>query len=387
MTDILITEEKGYDVFLQLVLGVCLGAVWPALSRIINRIIQWVTRWLRFIRHGPGPDNESVPLLGDGSPRGGVHVQSGGDEVSNGLAATPRSSTSSRSLYSDIPPSNLIAPAASTVDDTGMNVEEPPKHGRSWKSTILSFISLIVFTGWAVFNSVATDNPEGFLALASSKHCGSWALRRGVDERALADDALVQAAKERRAGEYEHACYGNQKATSSDECSFFAAQTIPSTVTHVDCPFRNQSLCAGGGLQLATRFTTGRLDASLLGLNVARPPKFNRTTICVPLNLDQGFVTEIEPDKHHRDYRYEYHLGPRHAGSSTSNYTFRTAGDPFNYRVSAYSVRYVFMISLTLFHLLNVPTAPTSRHHMGQNMTIGLPYPNLTSSSLERIHT
>ncbi|KIW65559.1 hypothetical protein, variant [Phialophora macrospora] len=312
-------------------LGVCLGAVWPSLSRIIARILQLVRYGWHNLWHPRGKSRveESTPLLENSNQSTGDRARTDGDLPHPSLPASPRF------LGHTSDTDDSVSSPANGVDEFPM---QRPRLDHSWLPKALSFCTLTGVIGWAVVSSFTTQIPASSLGLVSSTQCGSWSLRRGVDESALADDALLQSAKERRAGEYEHACYGAQSATSSEECSFFRTQAIPSTVTRTDCPFKNQSLCAGRGLQIATRFTTGRVDASVLGLNVANPPKFNRTTICVPLNMDQGFVKEIAPDKYHSDYRYEYHFGSRNDGRHTWNYTFRTAGDPFNYRVAAYSV-------------------------------------------------
>ena len=271
--------------FIQLALGVVLGAVWPYLSHIFTRVAEWMSYGKRCYKsYSAGiRGDEDMPLFGE------------------------RARTS--------------------------------RLQRSWTSTALSLIVIVVSIGWAVASSFATDIPADSQGLPSSEHCGSWSLKSGTGETAEADDALTRAEKEKRAGEYGRACYGYRSLTSPDKCSFFGTQSVAYDVSSVDCPFRDKSFCAGDGINIARRFTTGLVDASLIGINVARPPKYNRTTICVPLNIDQGFVEEIPPDEFHYDYRYEYHLGSTNSSGYISNYTFRTEGDPFNYRVPSYSMR------------------------------------------------
>jgi hypothetical protein len=153
-------------------------------------------------------------------------------------------------------------------------------------------------------------------------------------------DDLLQAQKETRSGQYARDCYGQRSVTNPDHCNFFNSQAIlyDDILLEQECPFEYFSLCAGGGYT-AVRFSTGLVEASKIGINSPNPPKFNRTTICVPLNMEQGFIKEIPPDKQHRDYQYEYDLGPVGNSEYQSNHTFHMFGDPFEWAVPAYSVR------------------------------------------------
>jgi hypothetical protein len=203
----------------------------------------------------------------------------------------------------------------------------------------LSLVLIAVFIAYSVAGSFSTTIPVESSGLSASKHCGSWSLRKDAGKEAEDDDDLLQAQKEMRAAQYGRDCYGRRSITSPDRCAFFESQTISYNVQiGQECPFRDKHFCAGGGYT-AARFTTGLVDASVLGINTDKPPKFNRTTICVPLYLDQGFVKEIPPGHHNHDYQYEYHLGPVSDSEYHSNYTFRTFGDPFKWDVPAYSVR------------------------------------------------
>lgn len=204
---------------------------------------------------------------------------------------------------------------------------------------ILSVVLIAISLAYSVAGSFSTTIPVESSGLSASKHCGSWSLRKDAGKEAEDDDDLIQAQKEMRAAQYGRDCYGHRSVTSPDRCTFFESQTITYNVqTGQECPFKDKHFCAGGGYT-AARFTTGLVDASVLGINTGKPPKFNRTTICVPLDLDQGFVKEIPPDPHHHDYQYEYHLGPVNDSDYHSNYTFRMFGDPFKWDVPAYSVR------------------------------------------------
>jgi hypothetical protein len=144
-----------------------------------------------------------------------------------------------------------------------------------------------------------------------------------------------------RAGQYARDCYGTRSVTSPGRCNFFATQSIPYPEPELEqtCPFRDTTLCAGGDTT-AVKFSTGLVDASILGFNSDTTPKFKRTTICVPLNLNQGFVDIEPPSPHHSVTRYVYNLGPVNDSEQySSNYTFTLFGDSFKWGISAYSVR------------------------------------------------
>lgn len=77
------------------------------------------------------------------------------------------------------------------------------------------------------------------------------------------------------------------------------------------------------------------MDARFTGVKAADPPKFNRTMMCVPLNIDQGFVKRTSDQAGH----WGYNLGPVSSDEYTSNYTFRQYGDPFTFDVRSYTTR------------------------------------------------
>jgi hypothetical protein len=202
---------------------------------------------------------------------------------------------------------------------------------------LVTYATILASIGWSVWSSFATQLPTDSLGLLSSKQCGVWSLKAGAGEAARADDALIQSRKERRAGEYARACYGNRSANSPTQCSLFSNQTIGYHSKRISCPFIKKSMCAGNTLDDAMQYWTDPVDASVIGVNVDQRPKFKHTTICVPLNIDEGFVRKITPADPNDYDVYEYYLGP--AGGGQVNYTFRTEGDPFDTNIAAYSVR------------------------------------------------
>ena len=267
------------------------------------------------------PISEAQAALPTNNPMGpGLHGQN--NDPADGLPRhsshrRPRTGTSERENYSE--------------DDKPLS--------RGWLYDLFSGFLSVAFGSWVIAASFSATTRADSSGLSASKYCGSWSLKRNPGKQAMDNDDLLQAQKERRAGQYGRNCYGQRWVTSPDQCKLFDSQTIGYDVSFDwECPFQNKNFCHGGKFS-AVRFSTGLKDASVLGINTAKPPKFNRTTVCVPLDLDQGFVREIPPDVHHHDYRYEYDLGPLNGSEHSSNYTYRTLGNPFKWDVPAYSMR------------------------------------------------
>jgi hypothetical protein len=100
--------------------------------------------------------------------------------------------------------------------------------------------------------------------------------------------------------------------------------------TH-DCPFQNE-IC---GQNQTVTFTTDAIDAGELGINSKHPPKFRRSTSCVPLSMEYPF---IQNETTNGVTTYYYYYGQKPLDNPRSNYTFTTTGDPFDRLVPAYEV-------------------------------------------------
>ena len=338
------TTSERTNTAVQLIIGVLFGAAWLLLSDILVRGKDWSRYWYRRLNEKQNRSSESVadadnrtPLLDERWRHGSSLVENHAD-ASETLDDAEPSQTQALIQYRlrGPAPNN---PTGSTSNSLASPAESAKRSARGWKSMVLSLALIAIFTAYSVAGSFSTTIPVEASGLSASKHCGSWSLRTDAGKEAEDDDDLLQAQKETRAAQYGRDCYGHRSVISPDRCSFFDSQSVPYNVQiGQECPFQDKRFCAGGGYT-AARFTTGLVDAGVLGINTDKPPKFNRTTICVPLNLDQGFIKEIPPDPHHHDYQYEYHLGPVSDSDYHSNYTFRMFGDPFKWDLPAYSVR------------------------------------------------
>ena len=319
--DIRITVTKGSSVFIQLSLGVLLGAATPCVSAILTRCWEWILYGRHLLATRSSPSRNPQQNLGEGEP---LLNRDGQPNADDNNIQQPR--PAHPALPAPPLPDDQAAPEG--VDELNEPVDNPQKPGSPIIPWTVSLIAIIASIGWAVASSFAAQLPADSLGLLDSKFCGSWNLMPDLGESVKADDALHRSQKERRAGEYARACYDSRSAASPDQCTFFGTQSIDYKTSKVGCPFKDKTICAGGNAPIARRFTTDLVDARHIGINAANPPKFNRTSICVPLNLNHGYVMEIPPDKYHYDYRYEYHLGARNSSNFYSNYTFQTAGDP-----------------------------------------------------------
>lgn len=289
--------DKLYT-FIQLLIGVCFGLTQPCLERIISHLLGWICYCVGqgFSRPSPGrsrEDPERAALLGG---------------------------QKSRSCL--CPPIDLISCDRYSV--------------RNWTAKVTSLLIVVFGIAYIVAGTFVTTIPTDQAALSGSMKCGVWGLVGKAQGEAQNKDALIQGQKETRAGQYARDCYGPQPAASLGQCSIFMKPYVPAfrEERKLECPFIDESYCAGDRFT-AAKFTTDLADAASIGINAKRPPKFNRTTICVPLNLRQGFVERTSSRIGH----WAYNLGPVHSELFSSNYTFRQFGDPFDTDVRSYTMR------------------------------------------------
>ena len=207
---------------------------------------------------------------------------------------------------------------------------------------ISSWIIISISIAWSVAGAFVTTLSADEAALSGSKTCGLWGLTDVANGAAQDVDALIQGEKETRAGQYSRDCYGPKSTISLDQCLLFRNSIVPTSRIDMgqQCPFANESYCTGTGAT-AVRFTTGLVDAAVIGINAKTAPKFNRTTMCVPLNIEEpprgpGFVKETR--KSLLGW-WAHDLGPVESEQYSSKYTFEQFGDPFDYRVTSYTMR------------------------------------------------
>lgn len=162
--------------------------------------------------------------------------------------------------------------------------------------------------------------PGDKAALSGSTTCGVWVLRDDANSAAQDADALVQGDKETRAGQYARDCYGPRSAASLNQCLIFRKPYVPTSKieTGQQCLFVNETYCSSTGFT-AVKFSRGLADANRIGINADKAPNFNRTMMCVPLNMHPGFAERID----NQTGQWGYDFGPVSGDGYTSHFTFR----------------------------------------------------------------
>ena len=203
-----------------------------------------------------------------------------------------------------------------------------------------SIMTIVILTGLfglfvtqaiaSVFSAKIASDRAG---LSSSKYCGIWQCNEDAGgERADRDD-WYNYQKEARASQYARTCYNSQDPSEPFSCRIFYNQSIAyTTKAHQSCPFSSSELCHDG-LYSAVSFDTGYVDASVIGINSAKTPKFRRIPSCSPLNMSEPYVSRSSSGTNSTAYQYYY--GPK----DNTNYTFNTSGKPFEWLVPVYSVK------------------------------------------------
>lgn len=193
----------------------------------------------------------------------------------------------------------------------------------------------VVLVGWVVATSLVANVPTNNFGISNSQTCGVWNLRNNSSPLEIDRDDLVQARKEFRAGYYARNCYSGRSGADPARCNQFAQTAIDYRCEKAHCPFRNHRFCYG--TYEATQCSTDWVDASALGINSPKNPRFKKTMICTPLDMDAGFVDPHEEDD--EGWMFDYYLGPFDGSLNHTEYTFRQYGFPFKWGVPTYAVK------------------------------------------------
>jgi hypothetical protein len=282
---------------------VIFGISWPWARAILIRGLYWSTRSWNYYRHGSASNGSETRRLLSQVP------QSYGTE-----SAQPDNETRRQS-------------------STWWKQFRKPDLTRA--DLMLAGIIALAAISYAVAGGAVGEIPANTLGRTNTlkSACGPWDLKPDFDRRVRDYDKKYRAGKEVRAANYGRDCYGSHSVYTPGRCDFFEASQIEYTVEPIHCPFdctKDRCICARGRFETARRLSTGSFSAEKLGLNGKNLPFIRRTSTFVPLDIDYGFVVEVGK------WVYEYYLGPVNG----RNYTFDTWGDPFNWDIAAYSVRY-----------------------------------------------
>jgi hypothetical protein len=75
----------------------------------------------------------------------------------------------------------------------------------------------------------------------------------------------------------------------ADGCNFFLQQSIPYRVSSTPCPFQDSTMCSISDSQIV-HFSTGPVDARVIGINTPIRMQFSRSTTCSPITVNETFV-------------------------------------------------------------------------------------------------
>jgi len=201
---------------------------------------------------------------------------------------------------------------------------------------IIFTVGLAVATVGLIFGCIfLTRMKANGPALLDSKRCGLWVFDRNSGGAEAATRAGIRdLQKESRAGEYAQNCYGVPDMFDAMKCNFlYQSRLLFSHPPHYppSCPFQNE-IC---GQHQTVTFTTDTLDASSLGINSQKPPKFRRRTSCTPLSMEYPFIRN---ETHNGTTTYYYYYGEKPLHDPPLKYTYTTIGDPFDELAPAYNV-------------------------------------------------
>ncbi len=265
------------------------------------------------------------------------------------LSAADSCSDSGRrasSIHADQSPGEMLNQSLDSREFV-WNWVESLLHGGAKRADSPSTIMIVIVITTVVFSVFVAQAIAGVFSakiasdkagLSSSQHCGIWQFDENAGGEAADRDDRYNYQKEARASQYARTCYNSLDPTDPFSCRVFYNQSIAyTTKTHQLCPFASSELCLDG-LYSAVSFDTGYVDASVIGINSPKTHKFRRATSCSPLNMSEPYV--LRSSQGTNGTAYYYHYGPK----DTTNYTFITSGEPFEWLVPVYSVKWVLLL-------------------------------------------
>lgn len=306
-----LTSHAGYQMTLaetpylwvSIAIGIAIGGAQPFAQQIVFHLIAW-TRYLWQRSSRRNTDH------GDAAPD---------------VAAHPSEST--RLIHQERGQSRSCGPKVCSCG--GVRAQRMV----SW---LVSGALTVLIIAHNIAGAFVATIPTDRAVLSGSTHCGLWGLKDDANPGAQDLDTLILGEKERRAGQYARSCYSPRFSASVDQCMLFKQSHIPTLRLELGqpCPFVNETYCPGAGLD-AVKITTGLVDAKRIGINTPHAPKFNRTTVCVPINMNPGFAKNTSSRPGH----WAHDFGPVESEEHSSDYTFFQFGDPFRFDVRSYTMR------------------------------------------------
>ena len=349
---------ETWNCVLEVLLAVILTAAGPSVDVILRRGGSWLLRWTyalekHFLKSGRASiGGVRQPLLGSHGVNGQLRMPAYGatgernghdgslvptrpGDIVDGEVVNEEGIASGTDADSPAPapPNSNSANYSGVLASPSSSPDKPEIE--AWSKYAVKAVVYLGFLGWALgsfFAGWVSSDKNGLIA---SDACGAW--DPALDNTVQQKHDLYLAQKEIRSGRYARECYGKDSLLDSNRCGLFYVKDIPYTRDPGrDCPFGNRNslnrdnICNG----LAINFDTGYLDANLLGLNVANPPKFRLSTTCVPLNTKVPFTKDMVVGEHNETERRYYY-----GRTSHSEFTFNVTGKTYDWRVPAYIVK------------------------------------------------
>jgi hypothetical protein len=212
----------------------------------------------------------------------------------------------------------------------------PGQLGRYWRSIATGFGYILLFVAFqtcGVFTTIYLQT-DG-LALSDHPDCGTYFPRpKAGDSLGLKNaTTLYEFDVQSDSAALVRNCYNADG--KPDGCSFFLNQSIAYDVSDAACPFDDE-LCFGGDA-VPVRFSTGAVDARIIGINAPKTFEFNRTTVCSPLNMNTTYIREREKKSTDCKWTFDYFYGPAAGGaqgtSTWTSYRYGGIGDAPTYDV------------------------------------------------------
>ena len=180
---------------------------------------------------------------------------------------------------------------------------------------------------------LATDST----AISASPDCGLYLPDSSLDaETAIRISRPYEFDAQLESAALAQSCYKTPAAT--DNCNFFTHRSIDFSVQrNAPCPFED-GLCHGGP-KSAISFSTGPINARVIGINAPKTYEFRRNSNCSPLNMNETFIRQSKDDGG-RVHHYYYGSATPLAGPET-DWCYRTRDAAYMPDAPGYLVKYV----------------------------------------------
>ena len=159
------------------------------------------------------------------------------------------------------------------------------KRRASWKLLIKVMVLAGSYIGIVSCSALTARLATDSKALANHATCGIY--RAPANWTGLEGSRLIDFNTELQSAALAESCF--HASEGADGCNSFIQQSIPYSISHPACPFRDAGMCYNGGSHVV-RFSTGHVDSRAFGLNLPETLQFWRETTCSLLTIKSTFV-------------------------------------------------------------------------------------------------